>query len=86
MIKYKLRWKLEELKKTEEIHKYCELEINLENGYCSKDKSDTLFIYKNWYQNGKYTNFFKSKENFEKISTIFSKNEEDVLRKIINNK
>ena len=81
--------KLEELKKTEEIRKkcdYCEIEINLENGYCSIDKSDTLFICQNCYQNGKYINFFKRKENFEKISTIFSKNDEDALRKKIKNK
>ena len=81
--------KLEELKKNEEIRKkcdYCEIEINLENGYCSIDKSDTLFICQNCYQNGKYINFFKRKENFEKISTIFSKNDEDALRKKIKNK
>ena len=81
--------KLEELKKTKEIRKkcdYCEIEINLENDYCSIDKSDTLFICENCYQNEKYKNFPLNEENFEKISTIFRKNDEDALRKRIRHK
>ena len=81
--------KLDELKNNEEIRKkcdFCEKEINLENDYCNINKSDTLFICENCYQNGKYTFFNLNKENLEKISTIFSKNDEDDLVKRIKNK
>ena len=85
-----ISFELAKLKSTNEVRKKCCCcinEISIEKDYCSIQKSETIFICENCYEEEKYKDFLLKKDNFAKISSIiFSKNAHDDTRKRIKNK